>query len=252
MKRFFHFTAIAMLLVTFFEGRACAEVWVEDFEGGFDSRFNHEITGSHFFRTFAFVSPTNSLGLEPGTDLITFDLARDEFISYASVSFMNNCGGPCTTVEFVGTLGTQSFGSVIGHPGWQFIDTTGLDLGLITEIRLSASQSIFDDVSVNVVPEPGSAFLVLSGAWILLRKKLPSRTPKPGTKSGDIIPISFNAPRANTYGFPHSGHGSFLASRPPKHQGSVCLPAGVTSASAGVSPPTGSVRSPRRGPVRYE
>lgn len=176
MRRLSHLTVTAILVITLFQGHALAGLWVEDFEDGFDSRFNHEIAGSFFFRTFSSVSPTHSLGLEPGTDSITFDLAGDEFISYASVWFMDNCGGPCTTVEFVGTLGSQSFGSMVGYPEWEFVDTTGLDLGLITEIRLSASQSIFDDVSVNVVPEPGSAFLVLSGAWILLRKKLPSRT----------------------------------------------------------------------------
>ncbi len=176
MKRLFHLTATAMLVAAVLQGRALAGLWVEDFEDGFDSRFNHELTGFFSFETFAFVSPTHSLGLEPGTDSITFDLARDEFISYASVWFMNNCGGPCTTGEFVGTLGSQSFDSMVGYPEWEFVDTTGLDLGLITEIRLSASHSIFDDVSVNVVPEPGSAFFVLSGTWILLRKKPPSRT----------------------------------------------------------------------------
>ena len=171
MKRLSRLTVTAMVGGAFLQGHALAALWVEDFEGGFDSRFNHQVTGSLFFETFAFVSPTHSLGLEPGTDSITFDLARDEFVSYARVWFMNSCGGPCTTVEFVGTRGGQSFDSMVGYPEWEHVDTAGLDLGHITEIRLSASQSIFDDVSVNVIPEPGSVLLVLSGAWILLRKR---------------------------------------------------------------------------------
>ena len=171
MKRALHLTAAAMLVVTFFQVRAFAGLWVENFEDGFDSRFNHQITGSLFFETFASVSPTHSLGLEPGTDSITFDLAPDQFISYASVWFMNNCGGPCTTVEFVGTLGSQSFDSVVGYPEWEFVDTTGLGLGPITEIRLSASQSIFDDVSVSVVPEPGSIIMWLIAGAMLARRR---------------------------------------------------------------------------------
>lgn len=169
MKRYYYLTAMMLLTVTGLQNRTLAGVWIEDFENGFDLRFNHQLTGFDSFETFSFVSPTHSLGLQPGTDSITFDLGSDELISYASVWFMNNCGVSCTTVEFIGTLGSQSFGSTIGFPEWEFVDTTGLELGHIAEIRLSSDQSIFDDISVNVVPEPGTAFLMLTCGWIFLR-----------------------------------------------------------------------------------
>jgi hypothetical protein len=161
--------AAVIFAVTCVEGRTLAGLWTEDFEGGLDSRFHHQIAGYSVFGTWASVSPTHSLGLEPGTDYITFDLEESQFISYASVWFMYN-GGPGTSVEFVGTLGSQSFRPLVGYPEWEFVDTTGLDLGHITEIRLSASQSIFDDISVNVVPEPTTALLLLFGAWMFRRK----------------------------------------------------------------------------------
>ena len=171
VKHLFHLIATVMLVVTCVEEHALAGLWTEDFEGGFDSRFNHQITGSLYLETFASVSPTLSLGLEPGTDLITFHLEEGQFISYASVWFMHNGGEPSrTTVEFVGTDRSKTFEPLVGYPEWEFVDTTGLDLGHITEIRLSADQSIFDDISVNVVPEPTTAFLVLLGAWIFRRK----------------------------------------------------------------------------------
>jgi len=117
---------------------------VEDFDGALDPYFNHTFTSSNwgFWEGY--------LALNGGTqDEVTFDTLPGEYVDWASV-YAADDGYDGTTVEFVGTLDSASF-SVSGSGTF---DTTGLELGEITSVRLTADGtevSLFDDLTINVV-----------------------------------------------------------------------------------------------------
>ncbi len=108
----------------------------------------------------------NALCLWPALDEITFDLGPGEYVDYAAIEFID--WGGATTFEVVGTLDTFSVQPL--STGWQPADTGGENLGQITMIKLYSYEGGFDNLTINVVPEPTTLFLLGLGA-IVLRKR---------------------------------------------------------------------------------
>lgn len=113
--------------------------------------------------------------LEPGIDEVTFSLAPGEYVDYASVKLVNHGMGE-TVFEAIGTLGTHTITVSDDYaPGepfsvWPFVDTSSANIGQITKIRLISDYGAFDNLTINVVPEPAT-FLLLGFGAALLRKR---------------------------------------------------------------------------------
>jgi hypothetical protein len=106
----------------------------------------------------------NSLDLYPAIDEVTFLLGPGEYVEYASVDLVN--GGGSNSFEAIGTQGSYM---VQDTPflQWQTADTTGENLGQIIMVKLLAYEGAFDNLTINVVPEPFSLGLMGIGGLIL-------------------------------------------------------------------------------------
>jgi len=160
---------------------ALSVLYVEDFEDdsnpslpGFASEiFQHNIVpipgvGYAVWEISDIVSPPsgNALNLWPALDEITFDLGPGEYVDYASIDFADWGGG--TTFRVIGTLGTYS--AFAPMQGWGSANTDEPIFGQITMIKLSSFEGGFDNLTINVVPEPATLLLLGLGA-ALLRKR---------------------------------------------------------------------------------
>lgn len=166
---------------------------VEDFEGGIGGGFNNpafvhnvdfdETLGVALqwsFTTDLSVSPRHSLFLRPGTDYITFDLPEGQYVDYAEAWI---AGEPLLPGYFH-VLGVDGAGDPLdvwyrseGDDSLIFVSTEGAGFSRITEIRLSTVKfGIFDDVAINVVPEPASLGLIaMCVAGVICRRSLSRR-----------------------------------------------------------------------------
>ncbi|MBN1553864.1 MAG: PEP-CTERM sorting domain-containing protein [Phycisphaerae bacterium] len=99
----------------------------------------------------------DSLCLWPARDEITFDLGAGEFVDFVSIDFIDWTNGE-TTVEVIGTKNTYTMANP--NSVWLHADTSGKDLGNITKIRFFSYEGAFDNLTVNVTPEPASIFLL--------------------------------------------------------------------------------------------
>ena len=146
----------------------------EDFEangnGGFDPRFNHQLNLDHE-PFFGELSPDDHwLSLAPGMDVVTFNLEPGQYVVWASATLLDYCGLACTSVEYLGTNGSVLFANTkIGEE--QVFDTTALDLGIIHTAILRGNESFFDDLIIEVAPEPGSLVLFLVGVSACARRR---------------------------------------------------------------------------------
>ena len=118
---------------------------------------------------FSNPTPTsgNALVLAPATDEVTFDLGLGEYVNYAAIDFADWGGG--TTFEVIGTLDTYSVS--ISSGGWGSADTSGQSLGEITMIKLISYEGVFDNLTIDVVPEPATLGLLLIGGLALLKRR---------------------------------------------------------------------------------
>jgi hypothetical protein len=151
-------------------GASAGTIVVEDFEdgavGAFDPFINYSFRNPAEVRARLltdFFSPPGYLLFLSGntTGILTFNTQPYQSIASASLEYADySGGGAATVVEFVGKLGVQGF--TIKNSGPVPISTAGLDLGPITEIRLHGSlESSFDNIVLEVVPEPGALPLIL-------------------------------------------------------------------------------------------
>jgi hypothetical protein len=144
-----------------------AAVVVEDFEvganSGFDPFFHYSFSNDTFRIIPDFVTDSGHflfLG-RSNVGTVTFNITAEQHVDVASIDVGDRSGGGAATrVEFVGSLDSAEFS--IHNSGPLTLDTTGLNLGPISQIRLLGSlESTFDNLTLSVVPEPSSIGLAL-------------------------------------------------------------------------------------------
>jgi len=157
-----------------------AIIHTEDFEDdnvpgapGFASTvFVHNIAGPNALITAPFFptpSPPHALFLGAvTTDFVTFVLAPGEEVESASL-WMTGTGGGWAGVSFVGSMGSVDF-TTFSQDNFQFFsvdpsngigDVVSIVLGVGPPI--SGQEALYDNISIRVVPEPGSALMVMVG-----------------------------------------------------------------------------------------
>ncbi len=99
-----------------------------------------------------------ALDLWPAIDEVMFDLNPGQYVDCVTLDFVDWGGN--TTFEASGTLGTYSWQPFGGFGIWDSADTSGQNLGGITMVKLSSYEEAFDNLTINIVPEP-STFLPL-------------------------------------------------------------------------------------------
>lgn len=108
-------------------------------------------------------------GLAPAEDDVTFNLAPGEYVDWAGVTLLDYCGTGCTQFEVVGTEGSMTFqNTTVGEQ--ETYDTTGLDLGEIVTVHLRSYEGLFNDLMINVVPEPATLELLMIGVLACCRR----------------------------------------------------------------------------------
>jgi hypothetical protein len=114
----------------------------------------------------------NALQLWPAIDEITFNLQPGQYIDYVSCDRIN--WAKETVMEIYcedGMIRDKLYATGI----WYFSETEeeALEMiGPVTKIRLISSEGAFDNLTVNVVPEPAAIlFLSLGGVILTKRKK---------------------------------------------------------------------------------
>ncbi|GAG80673.1 unnamed protein product [marine sediment metagenome] len=174
-----HVLFFALITCLMLSSPAPAVVYVENFEddsnptepGFASSIFNHNILPVDGWGLLDDVGPPFPSGyalyLWPAIDEITFDLGPGEYVDYAAIDFQD--WGGATTFDVIGTL--DSFSVQTSSSAWQTVDTTGQNLGQITMVRLSSYEGGFDNLTINVVPEPATILLFGLGTLAVLRKR---------------------------------------------------------------------------------
>jgi len=168
-------------------GRVEAENFDLPPEGGFTNPFfNHELGPYEFdpvvaagggFISADFISSPFSYFLSVGTDFITFNLAEGEFVDHAQIWLASTVPwGPSTFHAIGRDAANNRIDLIIDSPPtvssdnlWVLVDTSSMPFDHITEIRLSGiAKGFFDDLAVNVVPEPATWLMLGIGIGCLV------------------------------------------------------------------------------------
>ena len=127
-------------------------------EGGQPGDEDWEITARGALRP-------NVLRMYPAIDEVTFSLNPGEYVDYVGVDFIDWSTGGYTTFEAIGTLGTYSSTTSEWmdpmEPDWPFVDTSQANIGQITMVKLITAEGGFDNLVINVVPEPTTLSLAV-------------------------------------------------------------------------------------------
>jgi len=175
MKRSCILLMATLTLVTPAFGRLIVEDFDEGAGGGFDAAFNHaffphpgmyswwDLTTNHF------THDSYALVLAPAIDEVTFNLNPGEYVDWVGIRMDDGCPGTCTVFEVIGTDDSATFSA--SDDSWGPYDTTGLELGEITMLYLSSHEGAFDDLTINVVPEPATLTLLAVGLALSMRRE---------------------------------------------------------------------------------
>ncbi len=116
--------------------------------------------------TFGSPPSGKALDLWPAVDEITFDLAPGEYVDYVAFDFID--WGGSTIVEV--TIDSDIFPiEAYLSEVWMYVELIAPQEE-ITMLRLSSYEGAFDNITVNVVPEPATILLLTLGG-IALRKR---------------------------------------------------------------------------------
>jgi hypothetical protein len=159
-------------------GSASARVIVEDFSDGMGgAAFDAELTYD-FGTTSDFTGSLDTNDLFPGNLWLYADavsvtvnsLSAGEYIESVEVEWVDFCGVACTTFGVSGaTSSATQFNALVGSTEIWSLSTA--DIGEeIEEFSLSSFEGRIDRITVNVVPAPASATLLL-GSLVALRRK---------------------------------------------------------------------------------
>lgn len=162
-------------------------------EGGFNNPFfNHELEPYEFgptdppdegFTNVGAISEPFAYFLSAGTDFVTFNLAEGEFVDYAEVWMLSSAAFGPSTFHVIGRdASNERLDMIVDSPlspdgknQWVFVDTSGEAFASIESIRLSGNaKGFFDDLAVNVVPEPATCIMLGVGLggliWVRRRR----------------------------------------------------------------------------------
>ena len=175
---------VAIFLLMPFAARG-GTIIVEDFEdgaaGGYDPFIDYQLVspGEPVARLVNdFISPPGHiLFLSRNTVArLTFNTTPAQSIASASVDFGDSSGGgAATVVEFVGEDGVGQFSRK--NAPMTTVDTTGLGLGRIVQVNLYGSlESMFDNIVLEVVPEPRGLVLIgMTAVLLTCRKRISTK-----------------------------------------------------------------------------
>jgi hypothetical protein len=114
----------------------------------------------------------NALILQHTQDIVTFNLTPGQYIDFASVKVINwGSLGNLSIIIFRDVNGASHQEYITALNQWSTYDTSTLGLGNLQSITLFSYDGAFDDLQVNVVPEPISILLIGAGSLMARRRK---------------------------------------------------------------------------------
>lgn len=177
----FSISILGMLLTT----SAAAVQYVDDFE--YDKPASNSFTNGVFRHNIVPIPPAGSLvwdvtdygscptgtalNLWPAADEITFDLSPGEYVNHVGFNAADWGGDSIAVV--VGDQSQQISMSLVGSNWeWFTFDADQLGIGKITLLWLVSYEGGFDNITINVVPEPSTiAFLTMGFLSIMRRRR---------------------------------------------------------------------------------
>lgn len=161
--------AFALLTVA---GSAQARTIVEDFlddMGGaaYDAELDYSFNDGGFWDLFP-----GELNLYPATATISVNsLMAGEYIESVEVQWTDFCGLGCTSLSIFGANSTATqFNATVSSPEIWTLSTA--DIGEeILGFALQSNEGRIDRITVNIVPAPASATLLLGGLVAIRRRR---------------------------------------------------------------------------------